>query len=812
MQRVPSCCDSTALARPRRSTRCRWGKLEKKRPTHNSRLRRARTERSLTQADVAEYVGTSILTVSRWELGVQSPQPHYREKLCRLYGMSALELGLVPGAVANGRAATAEAEAEPVEPAPAEWPRDDLGSADALARRDLLAQVRRYWIDTELRAATPALPSLELALVEQRCAVDDPLRTSDRPEVEERPLPRGARIADVHHQLGQQLLILGDPGAGKTTLLLQLANELLTSDRERPPEPMPVVFHLASWASDRGSLDCWLATELHQRYGVSRPLGRQWIEDEQIMPLLDGLDEVAEKHREACITAINAFHRDHGQLPMAVCCRTAWYEGSAIKLALRGAVMILPLTQIEVRQYLSEYGEQMAGVQSLLAGDEQMRELLTTPLFLTIAALAYRDRPAASIGEPNTLAERRRQVLDDYVDARLSRSNGAAPYPRERTLWWLSWLARAMRDHDQSVFYLDWIQPGWLRSAVQRRVVTHGMTAAVGLASGLLVGINWGGDWGASLGAPPALLIGGTAGLLLAMVHAIVAHESRIAPAEQLRWSWSALRTLPRWLAFGLAIGLSSGLVFGLALGVALDLRPDALSGPRSAGAAPTPGTIPLLGSLLVGTVSGIVNGAGFGLLIGLTLGLFTSVSTRPAATDMAPGRSVEASGRTALVAGAIGACVFGMGFGLTYGVGTNLTGPLVHQAARALHLSGFYWPVAAPNDILVAVLVGGIASGLQRGGGAYLRHRALVWMLALSDCAPRDYAAFLEYAARLILLQRRGGGYEFVHRVLLDYFAELEPPATTSRLERYPGSTSAAVPASARYERKRRPGRLRHP
>jgi hypothetical protein len=35
---------------------------------------------------------------------------------------------------------------------------------------------------------------------------------------------------------------------------------------------------------------------------------------------------------------------------------------------------------------------------------------------------------------------------------------------------------------------------------------------------------------------------------------------------------------------------------------------------------------------------------------------------------------------------------------------------------------------------------------------------------------------AFLDYATRLILLRRRGGGYECVHGPLLERFAALEP------------------------------------
>ena len=38
----------------------------------------------------------------------------------------------------------------------------------------------------------------------------------------------------------------------------------------------------------------------------------------------------------------------------------------------------------------------------------------------------------------------------------------------------------------------------------------------------------------------------------------------------------------------------------------------------------------------------------------------------------------------------------------------------------------------------------------------------------------PWNYAAFLDYAVEKTFLRRVGGGYVFLHRLLLEYFAEL--------------------------------------
>src|SRR2546421_8877155 len=61
----------------------------------NERLRRARSLKGWSQADLAEQVGTSFEIVSRWERGVTFPSPYYRERLCAVLGQSADDLGLV---------------------------------------------------------------------------------------------------------------------------------------------------------------------------------------------------------------------------------------------------------------------------------------------------------------------------------------------------------------------------------------------------------------------------------------------------------------------------------------------------------------------------------------------------------------------------------------------------------------------------------------------------------------------------------------------------------------------------------------------
>jgi hypothetical protein len=71
----------------------------------------------------------------------------------------------------------------------------------------------------------------------------------------------------------------------------------------------------------------------------------------------------------------------------------------------------------------------------------------------------------------------------------------------------------------------------------------------------------------------------------------------------------------------------------------------------------------------------------------------------------------------------------------------------------------------------VVEGLAGGLIAGLQRGGGTYLRHHAIRALLARAGSMPHDMPGFLHEASRRVLLRRvGGGGYQFLHRILMDH------------------------------------------
>jgi predicted lipid-binding transport protein (Tim44 family) len=72
--------------------------------------------------------------------------------------------------------------------------------------------------------------------------------------------------------------------------------------------------------------------------------------------------------------------------------------------------------------------------------------------------------------------------------------------------------------------------------------------------------------------------------------------------------------------------------------------------------------------------------------------------------------------------------------------------------------------------------LIFGLIFGLVVGGGkACFQHFTLRLILWIKGFIPWNYARFLDYAAERVFLQKVGGGYIFVHRILLEHFAQME-------------------------------------
>ena len=79
----------------------------------------------------------------------------------------------------------------------------------------------------------------------------------------------------------------------------------------------------------------------------------------------------------------------------------------------------------------------------------------------------------------------------------------------------------------------------------------------------------------------------------------------------------------------------------------------------------------------------------------------------------------------------------------------------------------------------LIGGLIGGLIFGLSFfGGQAFIQHFTLRFVLYRYNHTPWNYVRFLDYATERIFLRKVGAGYIFIHRLLLEHFAAMEPKA----------------------------------
>jgi eukaryotic-like serine/threonine-protein kinase len=661
-------------------------------------------------------------------------------------------------------------------------------------RSKMLEKVQVFWIKGVLENSLHNALMIELGLETRSVAIEQPwnLLTQLSDQTQQR-LPDNTKILDVYDQVDRSLLILGDPGAGKTTLLLDLARALLVRATQDLNHPMPVVFNLSSWAKPSSSISSWLIEELQVRYQVPKQLAQQWIEEAKILPLLDGLDEVVAEQREACVQAINQFRSDYWLTDLVVCSRVNDYDALASKLQLNDAVLVQHLSLSQIDQYLEQLGDRLLTVQKAMHQNWELQELMQTPLMLSILVLVYQDSNfTLSLSESS--ADWRKNLFTAYIQ-RMLRHRGVASEYDDRAVDWLTWLANALTQRNQSMFFIEQVQPDLLFSDQQRLLLsiieTSIVAISVGVVGGMGVGVHHASLAGWADGLWPwversmqGLIQGAGVGLLTGFSTSVIINLVTIAAQFFLKSQTShpEYRWLKLWLAmrFGAATGVSQGAAVVFFLGYGLGLADGFLVALTSGIAAlkflesgqirlfeawhwswerARLGIVP--GSLL-GMLFGVIYGVGYGIeyaiVLAPTVWMITitgfGLTNSEIETRVVPNQGIYDTAKGALRV----SLAISIPYALANVIGCGLS---------------VDWPSAIGNGFSAAVTLG-LCCWLICGGFACIQHLIIRGILYKSGVIPWNYAAFLDYAVEKTFLRRVGGGYVFLHRLLLEYFAGL--------------------------------------
>lgn len=640
-------------------------------------------------------------------------------------------------------------------------------------RKNFLRNFENRWIKRWLEKFAQDKRIIDLALSQRDELVQSPwedLQGMGR----ELPGRMCSEITEIFRELNQSMLILGAPGSGKTLTLLQLAWDYIKLARGSSEHLLPAYVNLSTWAQAQQPLETWLVQELYRRYEIPREVAHIWVEQVDLLFLLDGLDEVPEKLRDDCVRAINQFRDKYRNAAVVVCCRTNEYIELSKKerLQLSGAIELQPLTDGQIKEYLAAAAGDTDAQMQAVRENSTLWELAHKPLMLEIMAVVFGESgvnlsEASSGGEGEHIT----QLFNAYIERVFHRDarSKAETFSKDDCIRWLRWLAQKMLKHSRSEFFLDELSPEWLDSEQERTLFK--------ILSGLGLGLLWGLPSGlaATLALAAyyplrgALIAGmgfglgiGIVGGLLFLLLPMTTLGGRILAAFSIGvvsgLSVSALFSLSGASFVG---GLIAVVFFALSFSESVLRHAREIVIPERLAFSYTRGLLGLASTVLIvllvdGNLPGkLILGASCGVPLVLT-GATRSRSV-PAKERKRPNEGIR---RTIRVAGT---------FGLVSGLFLSAVTFLATLMGRAR-----IGPIGIgdPGDILAVGILIGVGLWVFFGGFTIIKHYVLRLMLWRKHGLPLDLTRFLDFAADQILLQQAGGGYAFIHRMLMEHFA----------------------------------------
>ncbi|MDA8563520.1 protein kinase [Mariniblastus sp.] len=688
----------------------------------------------------------------------------------------------------------------------------------------LRQRVKKFWVDGVLARTVENETVLSLRREMRPDAVINPWE-----RVTEIPLDSSNAqrpIQEIFEDSDRLLLILGQPGSGKSVTLLQLTRALL-KQRGGSNNSIPVVLHLSTWTDRRQPLAAWIEQEISAKYQIPKKLGRGLVEDDRLLLLLDGLDEVRPNLQATCVEKINEFLETQPPPGMVVSCREADYDAIGQRLKLHGAVLLKPLSSEQIEKGLATGPSQSLSLLTSLQKHDSMMELAKSPLMLSVMKLSFSDPSEETATRFEALGRTPENLFQAFVD-RMFRAKGKTEqsYTRDQTVGWLGWLARRMDERNQSVFSLEQLQPSWLATRGQQMLYALILSLGLGWACAGAIALFWLSvfrilDFGTVTSPLSLLWLFIQIPVWLMMIAAIdfrFFHRKQGEPSSSSAstphligkiFLYGALWML--WPLIGWLTGVwSTGWTISVVL-IGLMVVPMLGLQGRGKRVLADISTVEALGV----SVRQSVRGGLWGLLVGYVVylaylwlwGVYlldeppdwfpwywyngieiynsTSWPVVGAACGMVmgglvpkvlrqrtmPNQGLQMSLRNALIAGAFSCVVIGVTgflafhFWITY-----------FENVSGMGLAGEV--VSAASFTLSSAFF----IALNFGGLDFIKHALTRRIMVAAGLIPKDLVDFLKHASRLSFLKRAGGAYIFNHQLLLKYFATVHGDAEEIR------------------------------
>lgn len=680
----------------------------------------------------------------------------------------------------------------------------------ATDRQYLLQRVQKMWLQDYLRNAlsfSEQWQTLRIDITNQPSALaqyrnivwENPQHLDTL-----HPLSADANLIEQFNDIKplRRLLILGAPGSGKTIALLELLRELhraadsASVDLSARAQPIPVVFNLSTYGLPPAGRNFtnWLVTQLEQQYSLDPARGRRFVEEQTLLLLLDGLDEVRSHLRNVCIRQINQFLRTYRHTECIICSRITEYETAADALQLEASLKLQPLTPNQAIEYLGQFSQNqsLASLIQAIQSNLDFQQLAETPLMLNVMALAYQHQPTSELQSFTCLDDHRAYLYDAVLDRLLNRKQpvdrrlaplqryGDEAYSPEEMRAWLIWLAKRMVEHDQTAFFIEQLTPDWLDTRRQRQGYQLNSHLIVGILAGVISACHmtpiagWQDTGEATRFFLPILRVGIFSSVLASVL-------------------FTGLRKIVPQLLAGFVTASVYVVLFGILAHPFMNLGPN-----KTYMARLSPILIDWLGMAffwgLMRSQLVVIHKVTWSWLsalrftgIGCLAYFFVYLPIRLLLLNEYHGEYwLEIAYEPFLIA-SLSAAYGGFSLGslpepedivvpnqgMRKAIGNSALLAIVMGPAGML----IAWQYAHGNPYEYAMIAGAIGLlaallGGQRSGQVLIQHLIIRIILWWNRRAPWNYARFLDFVTRSMVLRRAGGGYLFIHRSFMEHLA----------------------------------------
>ncbi|MGZ2362420.1 hypothetical protein LRE75_38195, partial [Streptomyces sp. 372A] len=316
-------------------------------------------------------------------------------------------------------------------------------------------------------------------------------------------------------------------------------------DERQGAGPVPVLLPVKNWDPAQEHLEDWIVRELASLYyGRRDAVPRQLMREHDLIPILDGLDEIASASQHHALPAVD--RATGGRWPVIVTSRVAPYQEMAEASSVLMGAAVIELAALDADSVVTSLNR------SAPVGDHRwapvihhlrshprspLAEALSTPLMVFLAQTAYGNRqgPAALLDSVRRLTSRQeveRTLVRSLVPARYqSHPNPLHARPRptytaEEAERWLGYLARHLQH--SGTRDLAWWK---LAHAVPRAVLGTFFLVGGGLLLGYAAASLFGTGVGIAIGAVGGTFFGFGGELVEAVFRLFGQHVDRSGPA-----------------------------------------------------------------------------------------------------------------------------------------------------------------------------------------------------------------------------------------------------------------------------------------